>query len=262
MPPFEVESIWFEPPGFRPPPVVLPWAPPPMLVQEVPPAPFHGAVWIGGYWIWQRGWVWAHGIWSAPPRPGLRWMQPSYEHRLGSVLFVTGYWSDALPNCAPQGVVGLGAKPAPGTPAGSPAIGPEGSFLPPPPGSRRGIIVPAPFGSAPAVVTSAPPVVAPGMRVRRCTATGEVGTRLNIVAPSSSTACGRPVDLYVPTQAHLAASLPSVVRAMAPKPRSELTVRYIAAAEIPFLRAQTMWKPHGSRRGVSAGQREDALADG
>ena len=88
----DTESVWIEPPDFRPPALAIAQAPPAMLVQRVPARPFAGAVWIGGYWIWLRHrWVWARGIWAAAPRRGLRWIHPAYEHRGGLVVFVAGH---------------------------------------------------------------------------------------------------------------------------------------------------------------------------
>jgi hypothetical protein len=129
--------------------------------------PFESAVWVGGYWVWRGNWVWASGRWMGPPQPSYVWVHPYYEHRADAVIFVDGHWS-------PPGVVFVPpprtmpivyARPAYGVVPGPRPIGPEGCFVPPPPGSRHGIIVPAPIGTAPAVVTSAPPVIAPGMRV-------------------------------------------------------------------------------------------------
>jgi hypothetical protein len=112
-------------------------------------------------------------------------------------------------------------------------MGPEGVFIPAPPGSVLGIIIPAPIGTAPAVVTSAPPVVSVGMRVTTINNTTINNTTINnttinnttinnvsIVAPASATATHQAVNVSVPAQAHLAAALTPVVRAMAPAPAS------------------------------------------
>src|SRR5207244_4472063 len=166
-PPPPVVSVYVEPPIDEPPPILVPWAPPPMLVEEPPPPPFYGAVWIGGFWVWHGTWVWDHGRWAEPPRPSYVWVHPYYENRGGTVIFITGHW----------GAIGVAfvppprdryfevERPLPGVVAGPRCIGPEGVFVPPPPGSRLGIIIPAPVGTAPAVVTSAPAVVNVGMRI-------------------------------------------------------------------------------------------------
>jgi hypothetical protein len=243
-PPRAVVSVYVEPPISEPAPIAIGWAPPPLLVESPPPPPFDAAVWVGGYWVWQGDWVWAHGHWVAPPRPDYVWVHPYYEHRDGVVLFITGHWSS--PGVAfvppPPGihlsveVAALGVVPGPRP------IGPNGCFIPAPPGSRPGIIVPAPVGTAPAVVTGAPPVVRVGMRV-----TTNVGnttvvhdnsvvnntsnnvtnvrnvtniTNVTFVAPPGATANGQAVNSSVPAQAHLAAAQPAVFKAQAPEPAS------------------------------------------
>src|SRR5207244_9243206 len=121
--------------------------------------------------------------------------------------------------------------PAVGVIAGPRPIGPEGCFVPAPPGSRVGIIVPAPVGTAPAVVTSAPPVVAVGMRVTtnvtniRNTNTNTNTntsvtnvtnvTNVTIVAPPAATASGRAFNYTVPAAPHLAEARLAVVPSQA-----------------------------------------------
>ena len=231
-------SVYEEPPTYQPPPVVVAWAPPPMLVEVPPPMPFESAVWVGGYWVWRGNWVWASGRWMGPPQPSYVWVHPYYEHRADAVIFVDGHWS-------PPGVVFVPpprtmpivyARPAYGVVPGPRPIGPEGCFVPPPPGSRHGIIVPAPIGTAPAVVTSAPPVIAPGMRVtanvtnvndshvnnhvnNHVTNVTNV-TNVTIVAPAGATANGHAFTGAVPSAPNLAAARPAVVQARAPEPGS------------------------------------------
>jgi len=50
-------SVYVEPPVVQPAPIAVGWAPPPLLVEVPPPSPFFGAVWVGGYWVWQGNWV-------------------------------------------------------------------------------------------------------------------------------------------------------------------------------------------------------------
>ena len=228
-------SVYEEPPAYEPAPVVVAWAPPPMLVEVPPPMPYGSAVWVGGYWVWRGNWVWASGRWMGPPQPTYVWVHPYYEHRADAVIFIDGHW-------APPGVVFVPpprtlpmvyARPAYGVVPGPRPIGPEGCFVPAPPGSRRGIIVPAPIGTAPAVVTSAPPVIAPGMRVTanvinvnnshvnnhvtNITNVTNV-TNVTIVAPAGATANGHAFTGSVPSAPHLAAARPAVVQARAPEP--------------------------------------------
>jgi hypothetical protein len=195
-----------------------------MRGESPAPRPAPDAVWTGGYWVWHEGWSWAPGRWAEPPRPRYHWVPPYYEHRHDRVLFVDGFWSPPGVAFAPPppnlsialAVVGAGIL------AGRPAIGPEGAFVPPPPGSRLGLIVPAPPGTAPAVVMHAPAIVEGGMRVTRGSGTGVGEVRdttivddVTIVAPASATADHRDVRLAVPAQARLAAATRSVEGARA-----------------------------------------------
>lgn len=236
-----VISVYMRPALSQPPAIAVSWAPPPMLVDSAPHQPSPVAVWTGGYWTWEGNWIWAHGHWRAPPRANYAWVQPYYEHRNGAVIFIDGHW--AAPGIAfvpPVPGLHLPLEPAgPEVIAGPRPMGPEGVFVPAPPGSRAGIVLPAPIGTAPAVVTSAPPVVAVGMRVSvDSTDTGvnptnpmdqgrdvsriskpDVSTVI-IVAPAGVTASGKAVHMVVPAQAHLAAALAPVVKATAPAPTS------------------------------------------
>src|SRR5580692_4370233 len=230
-PPPPVVSVYVEPPISQPAPIAVGWAPPAMLVESPPPPPFAEAVWVGGYWVWQGNWVWAHGHWMGPPRPNYGWVHPYYENRDGVVIFVGGHWS--APGVAfvppPMGLRLTVEVALPGVVAGPRPIGPNGCFVPPPPGSRAGFIVPAPIGTPPAVVTGAPPVVAVGMRItanttinNRTTNVTNITnvTNVTIVAPPGATAGGKAFNSQVPARANLAAAQPSSVKAFAPEPVS------------------------------------------
>jgi len=231
--PRPVLSIYVEPPILQPEPILVGWAPPPMLVELPAPLPYGGAVWVGGYWVWDGNWVWAAGHWMAPPRPSYVWVHPYYEHRGEGVIFITGHWNPPGVYFVPPPISLSLTLIAPGygVVAGPRPIGPQGVFVPPPPGSRFGLIVPAPIGTAPAVVTSAAPVVNVGMRIQNNT-TNTTNTNVThvtnitnitnvtIVAPASATASGKAFESAVPAQAHLAAALPAVVHAPAPVPPS------------------------------------------
>jgi hypothetical protein len=208
---------------------------------------------VGGYWVWQGDWVWAHGHWVGVPRPNYVWVHPYYEHRDGVVIFINGHWSP--PDVAfvppPPGIHLTVEIAATGVIAGPRPMGPDGCFIPPPPGSRPGIIIPAPIGTAPAVMTGAPPVVAVGMRVTNNINNTNINntnvvrnnttinnttnnvtnnvtnvrnvtniTNVTIVAPPSATASGQAVNSSVPAQAHLAAAQKAIVKAQAPEPAS------------------------------------------
>jgi hypothetical protein len=235
-------SVNVEPAVVEPAPIAVGWAPPPMLVEAPPPMPFMGAVWVGGYWVWQGNWVWAHGHWMGPPQPDYVWVHPYYEHRGDAVIFIDGHWS--APGVVfvppPPGLSLVVETPAYGVIPGPRPIGPEGCFVPAPPGSRAGIIIPAPVGTAPAVVTSAPAVVNVGMHItNNATTVNNVTnvtntnvtntnvtnitrvtnvTNVTIVAPPAATASGRAYNTTVPAAPHLAAARPALVQARAPEP--------------------------------------------
>ena len=225
--PAPVVSVYIDPPLEQPEPILVDWAPPPMLVENVPPMPYQDAVWIGGYWVWQGDWVWAHGRWLAPPRPRYHWVNPYYEHRHGAVVFVNGFW--AAPEvdfvAPPFGMSIAIAFVGNGVRRGERPHGPEGVFVPAPPGSHTGLIVPAPIGTPPAVVISAPPIVNVGMRI---TNNGNNSTtnfnNVIIAAPANSTANGAAFSHAVPAQPHLAAAMTPVTHAYAPEPTSNQPV--------------------------------------
>ncbi|MBC3862829.1 hypothetical protein H8K32_12005 [Undibacterium jejuense] len=227
----QVVSAYVEPPTVQPEPILVQWAPPPMLVEVPPPQPYITAVWTGGYWVWHGDWIWAHGRWAAPPQFGYCWMHPYYENRGGAVVFVNGFWAaPGVHFIQPSLQLHLNfAAVNDGVIAGVRPIGPQGVFIPAPPGSARGLIVPAPIGTSPAVVTSAPPIIREGMRVHiennshNATVINNNTTIVNnvtIVAPPGSTANGQAFNRAVPAQAHLAAQMTPVVKAMAPEPVS------------------------------------------
>jgi hypothetical protein len=240
-----VISIYVDAPLEEPEPVAIGWAPPPMLVEELPPPPDQDAVWTGGYWTWQGDWVWCAGRWLVPPRPQYVWVQPYYEHREERVIFLPGYWSRPdVEFVAPSysrpiawAYVGVNVV------VGPPPMGPTGIFIPPPPGSRPGIIIPAPVGTPPAVVVSAPPVMNVGMIVRGNVNINSHNTVVNdnrvtnynvtnvrnvtnvvIQAPAGAMANGRAFESTVPHQAHLAAAQQPVVSVRAPTPVSRTPV--------------------------------------
>ena len=214
-----------------------------MLVEVPAPFPYAGAVWVGGYWVWEGNWVWAAGHWMARPQPNYAWVNPYYEHRDSCVVFITGYWS-------PPGVafvpppIGLSltlVTPLSGVVPGPRPIGPQGVFVPPPPGSRFGLIVPAPIGTAPAVVTSAAPVVNVGMRIQNNSSTTVINdtritnvTSVTILSPASATVSGKAFESAVPAQAHLAAALPAVIRTPAPVPASAQAIAAFTPGRSPI----------------------------
>ena len=242
-----VVSVFVDPPLVQPAPIAVQWAPPPMLVEVPPPQPYGEAIWTGGYWAWEGRWFWSAGRWAPPPQPNYGWVQPYYEHRGDVVVFVPGFW------CAPQlrfvpPPVGINitlAIAAPGVRIGVTAMGPQGVFVPPPPGSRPGIIVPAPLGTPPAVVVSAPAVVNVGMRVRGNVDVNSHNTTNNVTnitnvtnvtieAPAGATANGQAFQNTVPARAHLAAALGPAGRPTAPQPTSSQAIPAYQAGHQPM----------------------------
>ncbi|MBS0292507.1 MAG: hypothetical protein JSS01_08310 [Proteobacteria bacterium] len=234
-----VVSVYADPPLEQPEPVMVPWAPPPLLVQAPPPPPFAGAVWVGGYWAWQGRWVWSAGYWDRPPRPGYVWMEPYYEHRGNAVVFVNGFWSAPGVAFVPPPVgLHLSLSVTLGGAFGVAALGPQGVFVPAPPGSVAGVIVPAPLGTPPAVVTGAPAVVRPGMRivnsnnvtinntvnntvVNNVTIHNERNIRnVRVEAPATATASHAAFSSDVPARAALAAAVRPQTHWEAPLPQS------------------------------------------
>ncbi len=254
-----VISIFVDAPLEEPEPVAIGWAPPPMLVEDLPPPPEPDAVWTGGYWTWQGDWVWCAGRWMVPPRPQYVWVQPYYEHRDERVIFLPGYWSRpdvefvAPSYDRPIAWAYVGANVV----VGPPPMGPSGIFIPPPPGSRPGIIIPAPVGTPPAVVVSAPPVMNVGMSIHGNLNINSHNTVINdnrvtnynvtnvrnvtnvvIQAPAGATANGRAFEATVPHQAHLAAAQQPVVSVRAPIPASRTAVQaYVPGRTVAALPA-------------------------
>jgi len=66
--------------------------PPPLIVEDVTPAPGVGFVWVGGSWVWHDRWVWETGRWDRPPHPGAVWVHHRYVVRDGRHIFVRGGW--------------------------------------------------------------------------------------------------------------------------------------------------------------------------
>jgi len=239
-----VVSVYVDPPLEQPAPISVGWAPPPMLVDVPPPQPADNQVWTGGYWVWEGNWVWAHGNWAPPPRPGYQWNNPYYDHRGNSVVFVNGFWAaPGVTFVAPSltadiaiGIIGIGIV------AGMRPNGPEGVFIPAPPGSYYGLIVPAPIGTSPAVVIGAAPIIRTGMRVTVNNQSNVSNvtnmtniTNVTVIAPASAMANGKAVNVSVPAQPHLAAAQSPVVNVRAPEPASSKPILAYVAGHKPIV---------------------------
>lgn len=235
----------YQPALSQPQPVAVPWAPPPMLAEYPPPPPSPDAYWTGGYWVWRNDWVWAPGRWTEPPRPRYHWVPPYYEHRRDRVVFVDGFWAaPGVDFVAPAAGLTIALAVVGGAFAhGHAPDGPQGPFLPPPPGSRPGLLVPAPIGIAPYVMTRAPAIVSGGMQVRQVVNNTTVNrTTINnrttvvnniqnvtIQAPASATVGHQAVNLSVPAHAHLAAAQGMLATPSAPQRLAEPTAKPMPA---------------------------------
>lgn len=73
--------------------VVVVAAPPPVRQEMIYASPGDGYLWIGGYWAWQSSrHVWIAGHYERPPRGYRSWVQPRWEKRGGSHIFIEGRW--------------------------------------------------------------------------------------------------------------------------------------------------------------------------
>ena len=74
------------------PSLVIDVAPPPPYVEVVPPQPFPGALWIGGYWGWNGGrHQWVAGRWEHS-RPGYAWRPHTWVQEGGRWHLHAGGW--------------------------------------------------------------------------------------------------------------------------------------------------------------------------
>ncbi|MDP4219553.1 MAG: hypothetical protein Q8916_00385 [Bacteroidota bacterium] len=71
--------------------------PPPPRHEVVVEAPFPGAVWISGYYVYNSGsarYDWVPGRWQAPPSPNHIWVAPRYVRRGDHYEYYEGTWKD------------------------------------------------------------------------------------------------------------------------------------------------------------------------
>jgi hypothetical protein len=93
-PPPANTSVWINaaPAVVEPAPVFVPYGPPPLPVEVIPPRPYVDMMWVPGYWFWRSGWVWTRGRWMRPPHGESSWVRPHYERHDRGITFVPGYW--------------------------------------------------------------------------------------------------------------------------------------------------------------------------
>jgi hypothetical protein len=62
-------------------------------VEDIPPAPTAGAVWIAGVWAWDgHAYVWVAGRWELPPSTKSRWQPAITVERDGVTVHIPGGW--------------------------------------------------------------------------------------------------------------------------------------------------------------------------
>ncbi|MHB1228889.1 MAG: hypothetical protein ACYCY3_01035 [Halothiobacillus sp.] len=71
---------------------VVRYAPPPPRVDVVGIAPYFGAIWIPGNWLWRDRWVWNEGHWARPPRPDARWAPGRWNQGRDGWRWHDGRW--------------------------------------------------------------------------------------------------------------------------------------------------------------------------
>jgi hypothetical protein len=78
---------------------IVPLAPPPPRVEQVPDSPAKGAVWIDGEWVYRRGrWAWLLGRWVAVPTGASFSPWVIVRASDGALYFAPGTWRDKSGN--------------------------------------------------------------------------------------------------------------------------------------------------------------------
>ncbi len=69
--------------------------PPPPRREVIVGAPFPGAIWVPGYYVFDYAvnqYRWVPGVWQRPPYAGAVWVAPRYIHRGRRFGFMAGHW--------------------------------------------------------------------------------------------------------------------------------------------------------------------------
>ena len=73
--------------------VIVGSSPPPARVEVIGVAPWPGAIWITGRWVWRDRWVWQDGYWAKPPQPATKWVPGRWTpHGPDRWQWVPGQW--------------------------------------------------------------------------------------------------------------------------------------------------------------------------
>lgn len=69
-------------------------APPPLVVETIPPVPTPGYVWVPGFHRWDgHAYIWVKGHYAMPPRPHVAWVAGHWvHHRSHGWYWVEGHW--------------------------------------------------------------------------------------------------------------------------------------------------------------------------
>jgi hypothetical protein len=74
---------------------LVPIAPPPSRVEQVPDSPGRGAVWVDGEWVYRRGrWAWLLGRWVTVPAGASFSPWAIVRAPDGALYFAPGVWRD------------------------------------------------------------------------------------------------------------------------------------------------------------------------
>ncbi len=66
-------------------------APPPAQVEVIPLAPGPANIWVGGHWVWRRGWIWAPGRYELR-REGYAWRHGHWARYRHGWVWIEGRW--------------------------------------------------------------------------------------------------------------------------------------------------------------------------
>lgn len=74
--------------------VVVPQAPPPVIVERRPAPPSEAYVWIDGYWNWDNTrYTWQRGRYVVPPDRDAVWVAPRYDRDTHGYRYSPGQWA-------------------------------------------------------------------------------------------------------------------------------------------------------------------------
>jgi len=73
--------------------IIIPEAPPPIIVERRLPPPSARHIWVEGCYRWNgRKYDWERGHWVVPPHAGDVWIAPRYDRHERGYQYVPGRW--------------------------------------------------------------------------------------------------------------------------------------------------------------------------